>query len=99
MPFPLATAFSRRRFVAPFAATAVAFPASAAIGFVNRRPSAACCFLLAHAAFLVTARDLLGFAFLFPGVFLFAPSGHKSLLFFIHRNALGRPTGFVFANG
>ena len=76
MPLPLATAFSsaftRRRFVAPFAVTAAAL-ASAAIGFVNSRPRAACCFLLAHAAFLVTARDLLGFAFLLLVYFSLLP--------------------------
>src|SRR2546423_11147764 len=46
------------------------------VRFVHGRPGASGRFLFADAALFVTARDLLGFAFLFSRIFLFASFCH-----------------------
>src|SRR4051794_5598866 len=71
----LAAAFARRRLTAFLAAATSAF-LSAVIAFVHRRPSPALCFFFADAALFVSLLDVICFAFLFPGVFLFAAPGH-----------------------
>src|SRR5205807_10216981 len=74
----LLPAFARRFLAALLPAARSAFLA-ALVRFVHGRPRAFRRFLFADAALFVTARDLLGFAFLFSRIFLFASFCHGYL--------------------
>src|SRR5207248_8924850 len=79
-PAAFSSAFTRTGFASFLAAATAAFFAPALVGFVNGCPGASFRFFFAHAALLVAALDLRRFPFLFPRIFLFASSCHKTLL-------------------
>src|SRR5437763_7329254 len=93
----LLPAFARRRLAALFSAARTTLLA-AFIGFVHGRPRAFRRFLFADAALFVTARDLLGFAFLFSRIFLFASFCHGYLpvkFWFKQENESAPGDGFI----
>src|SRR5437868_4672378 len=93
----LLPAFARRFLALLFPSTGTAF-LSALFRLVHGGPGAFRRFLLADAALFVTARDLLGFAFLFSRIFLFASFCHGYLpvrFWFKQENEFAPGDGFI----